>query len=277
MLKKIFYLISLPLIFSLNNVKSFLYKSCGDNNDIAQNLILSVDPELPQTDYTLFLNADLSQEIDNGTSKYSITYNFIPLSPTTEDLCSEIAKSNITCPLNNTIASESKGSVAVPAKLLLEILKTFPEQPLTFTVEENSTIEISSNSGKYALAYSPGSEFPKSVNLDNPSTTLVPAEVLATAISKTIFAAGNDDLRPVMSGVFFQFSPEGLTFVATDAHKLVRYKRSDIVSTANGAFILPKKPLNLLKANVRGDEEVLIEFLWKTVELFLIREVRKRG
>jgi DNA polymerase-3 subunit beta len=73
------------------------------------------------------------------------------------------------------IDSESQGSVAVPAKLLLEILKTFPEQPLTFTVEENSTIEISSNSGKYALAYSPGSEFPKSVNLDNPSTTLVPA------------------------------------------------------------------------------------------------------
>jgi len=101
------------------------------------------------------------------------------------------------------IDSTSKGSVAVPAKLLLEILKTFPEQPLTFTVEENSTIEISSNSGKYALAYAPGEEFPKSVNLDNPSTTLVPADVLATAISKTIFAAGNDDLRPVMSGVFF--------------------------------------------------------------------------
>src|SRR5512133_2002717 len=89
-----------------------------------------------------------------------------------------------------TIDSTSKGSVAVPAKLLLEILKTFPEQPLTFTVEENITIEISSNSGKYALAYAPEEEFPKSVNLDEPSVTLVPADVLATAISKTIFAAG---------------------------------------------------------------------------------------
>jgi DNA polymerase-3 subunit beta len=69
------------------------------------------------------------------------------------------------------IDSTSQGSVAVPAKLLLDILKTFPEQPLTFTVEENSTIEISSNSGKYAIAYAPGEEFPKSV-LDDPSTTL---------------------------------------------------------------------------------------------------------
>ena len=88
------------------------------------------------------------------------------------------------------IDSSSKGSVAVPAKLLLEILKTFPEQPLTFTVEENNTIEISSNSGKYAVAYAAAEEFPKSVNLEEPSTTLVPADVLATAISKTIFAAG---------------------------------------------------------------------------------------
>ena len=159
------------------------------------------------------------------------------------------------------IDSTSKGSVAVPAKLLLEILKTFPEQPLTFTVEENSTIEISSNSGKYALAYAPGEEFPKSVNLDEPSVTLVPAEVLATAISKTIFAAGNDDLRPVMSGVFFQFSPQGLTFVATDAHKLVKYARTDVTASQVADFIMPKKPLTILK-NILGvsDAEVKIEY-----------------
>ena len=146
------------------------------------------------------------------------------------------------------IDSTSKGSVAVPAKLLLEILKTFPEQPLTFTVEENSTIEISSNSGKYALAYAPGEEFPKSVNLDNPSTTLVPADVLATALSKTIFAAGNDDLRPVMSDVCFQLYTEGLTCVATDAHKLVKYARTDVKASQVAYFIMPKKPLNILKS-----------------------------
>ena len=159
------------------------------------------------------------------------------------------------------IDSTSKGSVAVPAKLLLDILKTFPEQPLTFTVEENSTIEISSNSGKYAIAYAPGEEFPKSVSLDNPSSTVVPSEVLATAISKTIFAAGNDDLRPVMSGVFFQFSPEGLIFVATDAHKLVKYARADVKASQVADFIMPKKPLNILKSILgTSDADVTIEY-----------------
>ena len=159
------------------------------------------------------------------------------------------------------IDSTSKGSVAVPAKLLLDILKTFPEQPLTFTVEENSTIEISSNSGKYAIAYAPGDEFPKSVSLDNPSSTVVPSEVLAIAVSKTIFAAGNDDLRPVMSGVFFQFSPEGLIFVATDAHKLVKYARADVKASQVADFIMPKKPLNILKSILgSSDADVTIEY-----------------
>ena len=159
------------------------------------------------------------------------------------------------------IDSTSQGSVAIPAKLLLDILKTFPEQPLTFTVEDNSTVEISSNSGKYAIAYAPGEEFPKAVVLDDPSKTLVPAEVLATAVSKTIFAAGNDDLRPVMSGVFFQFSPEGLIFVATDAHKLVKYARTDVKASQVADFIMPKKPLNILKGILAAsDAEVSIEY-----------------
>ena len=159
------------------------------------------------------------------------------------------------------IDSTSVGSVALPAKLLLETLKTFPEQPLTFTVEDNSTVEISSNSGKYALAFAPGEEFPKSVTLEEPSSTLVPAEVLSTAINKTIFAAGNDDLRPVMSGVFFQFSPQGLIFVATDAHKLVKYARTDVVASEVADFIMPKKPLNILKGILGAtDAEVKIEY-----------------
>jgi len=159
------------------------------------------------------------------------------------------------------IESNSHGSIAVPARLLLDILKTFPEQPLTFSVEDNNTLEISSNSGKYVLAYAAASEFPKAVLLEAPSQTLVPAEVLATAISKTLFAAGNDDLRPVMSGVFFQFDSEGLTFVATDAHKLVKYGRSDVTATQTSEFIMPKKPLNILKGILGTvDGEVVIEY-----------------
>ena len=159
------------------------------------------------------------------------------------------------------VESESEGSVAIPAKLLLETLKTFPEQPLTFVIEDNNTIEISSNHGKYALAYASADEFPKAISLDNASTTVVSADILATAISKTIFAAGNDDLRPVMSGVFFQFSTESLTFVATDAHKLVKYSRTDVNADETAEFIMPKKPLNLLKGILAGsDDTVSIEY-----------------
>ena len=159
------------------------------------------------------------------------------------------------------VESDSKGSVAIPARLLLDTLKTFPEQPLTFVVEDNNTVEISSNHGKYALAYADGNEFPKAVALEDPSKTVITGAVLATAISKTIFAAGNDDLRPVMSGVFFQFSTEGLTFVATDAHKLVKYTREDVKANQVAEFIMPKKPLNLLKGILAAsDNDITIEY-----------------
>ena len=100
------------------------------------------------------------------------------------------------------VDSDAEGTIAVPAKLLLETLKTFPEQPLTFVVENNNTVEISSNHGKYALAYADGAEFPKAVELAEPSSTTILGDVLATALNKTIFAAGNDDLRPVMNDIF---------------------------------------------------------------------------
>mgnify|MGYP003632674677 FL=1 len=158
------------------------------------------------------------------------------------------------------VESDSTGSIAVSARLLLDTLKTFPDQPLTFKTEGDSTIEISSDQGKYDMAYFGGDEFPKSVTLPSPSKTVIPSHILATAISKTIFAAGNDDLRPVMSGVFFQFSSESLTFVATDAHKLVKYTRTDVTADKTAEFIMPKKPLNLLKSVLGGEEDVVIEY-----------------
>lgn len=159
------------------------------------------------------------------------------------------------------VESGETGSICLPARLLLDTLKTFPEQPLTFNVTDNNTVEISSNHGKYALAYAQGEEFPSPVALEDPSSTLIMGDVLANAISKTIFAAGNDDLRPVMSGVFFQFASDGLTFVATDAHKLVKYKRNDLSASQTAEFIMPKKPLNLLKSILAGsEEEVAIEY-----------------
>ncbi|GGG88038.1 DNA polymerase III subunit beta [Polaribacter pacificus] len=159
------------------------------------------------------------------------------------------------------VESDSTGSIAVSARLLLDTLKTFPDQPLSFKTEGDNTIEISSDQGKYDMAFFSGDEFPKAVSLSSPNSTTIPANILATAISKTIFAAGNDDLRPVMSGVFFQFSSESLTFVATDAHKLVKYTRTDVTANETTEFIMPKKPLNLLKGILNGaNTDVTIEY-----------------
>ena len=160
-----------------------------------------------------------------------------------------------------SVEADDSGNVAVPARLLLETMKTFPEQPLTFTLTDKNTVEISSNYGKYALAYATAEEFPKTVTVTDPSQISISANVLATAINSTLFASGNDDLRPVMSGVFFQFSSTGLTFVATDAHKLVRYVRTDIKSDGSTEFIMPKKPLTLLKSILIGnDVDVQLEY-----------------
>ncbi len=159
------------------------------------------------------------------------------------------------------VRSQDNFTICVPAKLLLDTLKTFPDQPLTFSVDEDKQIEISSDFGKYKLSGFNGAEFPKVPGIDNPSSVTLNAEVLSNAVNKTIFATGNDDLRPVMSGVFCEFSPENLTFVATDAHKLVRYARSDSKAQKAASFITPKKPLNILKGILAStNADVTIEY-----------------
>lgn len=160
-----------------------------------------------------------------------------------------------------TIQAEESGKVAIPAKFLLDILKTFADQPITFKVDmENFGIEMASENGKYKLVGQNGDDFPKTLSLENSNSIKLAGEVLSEAINKTLFATGNDELRPVMNGVFCQFSSDELIFVATDAHKLVRYTRTDSTASGSSSFILPKKPLNLLKANIKGDEEVSVEY-----------------
>jgi DNA polymerase-3 subunit beta len=153
------------------------------------------------------------------------------------------------------VESKQSGKVAVPARILLDTLKTFPEQPLTFSVDDKThAIEISSDFGKYKLSGFDGEEFPKLPEAEGASTIELAADALLEAINMTLFATGNDELRPVMSGVFCQVGKDSVTFVATDAHKLVRYRRTDMKSKKEGAFIIPKKPLNLLK-NILGSTE----------------------
>lgn len=169
-----------------------------------------------------------------------------------------IAASDLETTMTTLIPIESKdsGNIAIPAKLLIDTLKTFPEQPLTFSIDmKKFSIEISSDFGKYKLTGHNGDEFPRVPPIESASSFEIDAEILSAAVNKTIFATGNDDLRPVMSGVFCELSPENITFVATDAHKLVRYRRTDIHSETPSSFILPKKPLNLLKNTLSSVSE----------------------
>ncbi len=161
----------------------------------------------------------------------------------------------------NTDEASQDGRIAIPAKLLLDTLKNFSDQPLSFQIDASTFgIEISSDYGKYKLVGQNADDFPKSPDMENVEKLIISGSIIANAIDKTIFATGNDDLRPVMSGVYCQFSPESLIFVATDAHKLVRYTRLDSTASKVSDFILPKKPLNLLKQNLTGEEEVEVSY-----------------
>ena len=144
---------------------------------------------------------------------------------------------------------EGEGNFAIPSKNLLESLKELPEQPVTFDINDD-TLEmfIYYENGKYNFVAQNGDEYPQSKPLsDDASTIELPAADLLAGISRTIFASGEDELRPVMNGVFFDINPEDLIFVASDGHKLVRFKNLSISGNEKAAFILPKKPANLLK------------------------------
>ena len=156
------------------------------------------------------------------------------------------------------VTSEESGKIAIPAKLILDVLKSLPDQPCTFKVNtSNYAVEIVYDNGKSKMAGFNGEEFPKLPNVAYTASIDLTGDVLAKAINKTLFATGNDEMRPVMSGVYCHFSPENITFVATDAHKLVRYRRNDTKSDAAASFILPKKALTLLKASLGSDDSAV--------------------
>jgi len=157
--------------------------------------------------------------------------------------------------------AEEEGKIAIPARLLLDTLKTFSSQPLTFLVDNtNFGIEINSQNGQYKLAGQNPEEFPKVPSLESSSYADISSDILIKAINKTLFASGNDELRPVMSGVFCELSKEKTTFVATDAHKLVCLTRNDITANNSVSFILPKKPLTLLKNSLGEGADVRMEY-----------------
>ncbi|MBL7900687.1 MAG: DNA polymerase III subunit beta [Bacteroidia bacterium] len=160
------------------------------------------------------------------------------------------------------IESTSTGSIAIPAKTLMDALANLPEQPISFIIDKaKHSVKLKTETGDYNISGLNGEEFPKMPGLESQVSLVIKSDVLFNAINKTIFATGNDDLRPVMSGVYCQFSETNSIFVATDAHKLVRYTRNDAKAGTSASFIMPKKPLNVLKTLLTGvDDAVKVEF-----------------
>lgn len=158
---------------------------------------------------------------------------------------------------------EGEGAVTIPARMLLDTLKYLPDVPVTLMIDEASLfVEILAGEGHFKLAGHNGDEFPKHITINSTSQWLIPAEALATGFEKTVFATGNDELRPVMSGVFIEMNEGGLTFVATDAHRLVRYIRRDVKMPEKSSFIMPRKPITQMKSILASlaDEPVDIAF-----------------
>lgn len=154
-----------------------------------------------------------------------------------------------------SVEAKESGRIAVPSKLIIDILKTLPEQPVTFTINaENKTVELTSDRGKYKIAGESADDFPKFPSVEGASSTTLPASVIGSAIGSTMFSIGSDELRPAMTGLYLQMTPDELRFVSTDGNKLVLYRRTDIKADKEEAFILPKKALNLLKASLPAED-----------------------
>ncbi len=190
--------------------------------------------------------------------------------PILEDFLFEIDKNKLTVvatdletvmKIHLDIEAKDSGKVCIPSKILLESLKNIAEQPLTFNIDKNFGIEITSDNGKYKVMGENPDNFPKEPVADAATSFTMPSSALVTAINKSLFAVSNDDLRPAMTGVFFELDSNGMTCVATDAHRLVRFKRTDISCPKTDTFIVPKKPLNLLKSALpSNDDELQISY-----------------
>lgn len=182
--------------------------------------------------------------------------------------------------------AEGAGKVASGAKLLLDTLKEFSEQPLTFSIDEqNFGVNMVSTNGTYSFVGVNGNEYPEMPAMDEDATNTItmPSRLLLDAINKTLFCTADDELRPVMNGIFFDLNAEKIAMVATDAHRLVRYTNTSITSAEPVSFILPKKPALLLK-NVlaKDDSEVVITFGQKNAKfefgqaMLLCRQIEGR-
>jgi len=197
--------------------------------------------------------------------------------PILEDFLFEIDKNKLTIvatdletvmKIHMDVEAKESGKVCIPAKILQDSLKNIPEQPLTFTIDKNNGIEITSDNGKYKVMGENADNFPKEPLADEANSFKMPSSALVSAINKCIFATSSDELRPAMTGMFFELTKKGITTVATDAHRLVRFTRTDVSTPETATFVVPKKPLNLLK-NVLPNTDAEITLSYNSNHLFV--------
>ena len=162
-----------------------------------------------------------------------------------------ISTTNLETSMQTRLPIEARGEsthVAIPSRILLDILKALPEQPITFIIDEqNFSVEISSENGKYKISGENGEDFPQIPRPEGTDAIHMPLPALLKAVNKTLFAASTDEDKAALNGIFFDLGEHGATFVATDAHRLVRYRRVDVTVSNPTSFIVPQKALNLLK------------------------------
>src|SRR6218665_171772 len=160
------------------------------------------------------------------------------------------------------VDSKEKGSVAVPAKKLIETLSYLPDQPLAFSIDESTySIAMSADNGNYKLAGENSDDFPKMPQVNNDFHAVLSSEVLTAAINTTIFAASTEEIRPAITGVYINLGENNTTFAATDGHRLVRYRRADVKSEKGSSIIMPRKALMLLKSTLpQENTDVVIDF-----------------
>lgn len=152
--------------------------------------------------------------------------------------------------------SDSDGRIAITARTLLDAMKEIPEQPLTFNIDDKTLeVIVQYMNGQYSVMGQNADEYPQAATLSDSAVHVnIPADTLLNGINRTLFATADDELRPVMNGIYFDITPENITMVASDGHKLVKNQNLTIKGSEKAAFILPKKPANLLK-NILTKEE----------------------
>ncbi len=165
--------------------------------------------------------------------------------------------------------AQGEGRICIPSKILTDYLKNLPEQPITFNInEQDLSIEMSSDVGKYKIGGEKADDFPKEPAPGDTTSFSMSSIALIESINKTLFAVSNDTLRPAMTGVYFEMGKDGMTFVSTDAHRLVQYRRTDVSCPAKEGFVVPKKPLQQLRATLPSDESQL-QIAYNSSHLFV--------